>query len=628
MVKVQTNLSGSHDTRMSTPSLTYQLLTVAVVVLQRQMIHNNVGSRTQWNSSYDYIVVGAGTSGSLIAGRLTENASTTVLLIEAGGPASVITDMPIESWNIETGEFDWGYYTVPQANAGFAFRNRQMVYPRGKVMGGSHSTNFAIYNRGHRYDFDHWANYYGLSEWSFENVLQYFTRTENNTNSRYVEAAPGHHSTTGQVEVSSAPNPDPILLKYMEGWNHQGLPYTDFNGPHQLGTTLIQQTISTQNYTRLSTSNAFIVPAIGRNNLHVLVRSHCTRILLRNNTDTNQLEAYGIEFVRNNQTYQVQANHEVILAAGAINTPQIMMLSGIGPRQHLMELGIQVQMELPVGEQLQDHILIPVDYLVTNESLIQYDRDVNNVMTVQNLYNYYINNSGPITQLPVVLTYHSTRVNDVPDWPDGIMATLIDQIPVDTTALTQYAQDPDAWTEYLQPLAGDSRHFYVFYALYRPRSRGTVRLRSRNPFDAPLIDPNYYGDVHDLAVAVDTMSAGMEMMEQPFFRQYARIYPRPIPGCQFCPDRPYYKCYTYLACYAQTLTLTSYHPTCTCRMGNSSDTGACVDEHLRVLGVNNLRVIDASIMPKINNANTNAATMMIAERGVDFIRQDTMSRSL
>ncbi|OTF81928.1 hypothetical protein BLA29_012159, partial [Euroglyphus maynei] len=172
---------------------------------------------------------------------------------------------------------------------------------------------------------------------------------------------------------------------------------------------LIQQTISTQNFTRLSTSNAFIVPAIGRNNLHVLVRTHCTRILLRNNTNTNQLETYGVEFVRNNRTYQVYANQEVILSAGAINTPQIMMLSGIGPRQHLTEMGIQVQMDLPVGEQLQDHILIPVDYLVTNESLIQYDRDVNNVMTVQNLYNYYINNSGPITQLPVVLSYHSTR---------------------------------------------------------------------------------------------------------------------------------------------------------------------------------------------------------------------------
>lgn len=129
------------------------------------------------------------------------------------------------------------------------------------------------------------------------------------------------------------------------------------------------------------------------------------------------------------------------------------------------------------------------------------------------------------------------------------------------TTLTQYMQDPDAWAEYFQPLAGDPRHFFVFYAMYRPRSRGTVRLRSQNPFDAPLIDPNYYGDVHDLAVAVDTMSAGMEMMEQPFFRQYGRIYPRAIPGCQFCPDRPYYKCYTYLACYAQTLTLTSYHPT-------------------------------------------------------------------
>ena len=149
---------------------------------------------------------------------------------------------------------------------------------------------------------------------------------------------------------------------------------------------------------------------------------------MRNNTNTNQLEAYGIEFVRNNQTYQVYANQEVILTAGVINTPQVLMLSGIGPRQHLTDLGIPVQVDLPVGQGLQDHLFTPVDYLTTDENLIQYGRDINNVLTVQNLYDYYVNNSGPITQVPIVMAFHSSKLNDVPDWPDGIMATLINRI--------------------------------------------------------------------------------------------------------------------------------------------------------------------------------------------------------
>ncbi|KPM07555.1 GMC oxidoreductase-like protein 2 [Sarcoptes scabiei] len=541
-------------------SLTYQLLTVSMVILQRQMIHNNSANREQWNQSYDYIVVGSGTAGSIVAARLSENPSKTVLLLEAGGPASVITDMPVESWNIELGDFDWGYYTTPQANAGFGFRNNRIVYPRGKVIGGSHTTNFAIYNRGSRYDYDNWANHYGLPEWSYENVLPFFLRTENNTNQEYVRDSPNHHSTSGHIEVSSAPRPDPILLKYIEGWNRQGVQYTDFNGPRQFGTTIIQQTIYTTNHTRASTSNAFVLPALNRDNLHLVAHAHVTRVLLRRN-DLQQLEAYGVEFVRKNQTYRVLANREVVMSAGAVNTPQILMLSGIGPRDHLTELGIDVQADLPVGLNLQDHILIPVHYLANNESLIDWSRKIDNSLTVTNLYDYFMRNTGPISQLPVVLTYHSTRVNDNPEWPDGIIATLTDQIPEDLSLLTSFNANPEEWTEFYRPLIKDRRHFYIFYAMYRPRSRGTIRLQSRNPFDAPLIDPNFYGDMHDLAIAVDTMSAGMEMTEQPFFRQYARIYERPIPGCTPCPDRPYYRCYTYLACIAQTVTATSYHPT-------------------------------------------------------------------
>lgn len=169
-----------------------------------------------------------------------------------------------------------------------------------------------------------------------------------------------------------------------------------------------------------------VIPALVRNNFHLVAHAHVTRVLLRNNG--NRLEAYGVEFVRHNVTHTVYANKEVILSAGAINTPQIMMLSGIGPRDHLNELGIPVKVDLPVGKNLQDHILIPMHYLATNESLIQWSKDVNTVLTVSNLYDYYVRNTGPISQLPLVLTYHSTRVNDVPDWPDGVIATLTDQI--------------------------------------------------------------------------------------------------------------------------------------------------------------------------------------------------------
>lgn len=182
-------------------------------------------------------MVGSGSAGSIVAGRLTEAPGVSVLLIEAGGPASVITDMLAESWNGMIGDHDWGYTTTPQRHAGFAFRNREIIYPRGRVLGGSSTTNFAIYNRGNRHDYDNWANYYGLGDWSYEAVLPYFLRTENNTNMGYVQDNRRYHSTSGPMPITSPPKPDPILLRYMSAWNRQGVPYTDFNGPNQYGTS-------------------------------------------------------------------------------------------------------------------------------------------------------------------------------------------------------------------------------------------------------------------------------------------------------------------------------------------------------------------------------------------------------
>lgn len=338
---------------------------------------------------------------------------------------------------------EWGYYTVPQRHSGLplhfshqliytfnpslalGIRDRRVAVPRGKILGGSHAVNFASYTRGNFRDYDNWANEHGARGWSYNEVLPYFLRSENNTDPAVVAANPTFHSTSGPVEVSTLPDRDPILNRWLEGVSRLGVPLTDFsNLVNQYGASVLQTTQSRSNWTRQTTASAFLEVNIARPNLHVLVNSHVTRVLFGSSTP---LSATGIEFVRNNRTYTVSANREVILSAGSINSPQILMTSGVGPREHLRSLGISVLADLPVGNNLYEHIAIPFDFWVTNASDITLSRNLNTILTVQNLYEFFTRAQGPLARMPMTETYIASDINGNRDWPDINQYLLINQ---------------------------------------------------------------------------------------------------------------------------------------------------------------------------------------------------------
>lgn len=474
-----------------------------------------------------------------------------------------------------------------------------------------------------------------------------------------VAGAPRFHNTTGPLEISTMPHQDPIIGHWLTAVQRLGWPLSDYgNLEAQYGATVLQCTQSATNWTRQTTAAAYVEVNIGRPNLHVLLHAHVTRILFDERAATPT--AIGVEYVRpedpgdngNNlasRTFTVNARREVLLTSGAINSPQVLMLSGIGPREHLTSMGISTRVDLPVGDHLAEHFLVPYDFTVTNASDIGYGQHLYYNLNAANLYEFFTSASGPLQRLPFVETYIGTGINGDRDWPDGVLYMLINQgrpprellfylnffvdkkffssflvSPSVDAVIDQYDQPHrEEWRTYLTQFVNDNRHFWLGISMFRPLSRGTVRLASSNPLDYPLIDPAYFSVPQDLIASARTISTGFQIVESEYFAPYVRYSPLPVPGCSFCTDgRPLSQCYSYLICVLQTYTLTTFHPLGSNRMGNASSTDAVVDERLRVRGVARLRVIDSSVMPLIPNANPNAATMMIAERGVDILRED------
>ncbi|KAH7646845.1 glucose dehydrogenase-like protein [Dermatophagoides farinae] len=596
----------------ATASMTVMLLTVAYYALRRQTDHNYfVNVPIPVNGSYfDFIIVGGGTAGCILAHRLSTRLNASILMLEAGGPQSVITDMIGNTQYLIGGEFDWNYHVQQQHYAGLAYPN--FTISRGKVLGGTSTTQWGIYNRGNPNDYDNWSQRYGLTNMTWDMVLPFFLAYENNTDSSL--RFNGYHRSGGLVSVSTETEPDPVLLNFRTLMNTLGFSTIDLNGGTQNGTAIAQMFYNADTGIKSTTANSYIESINQTARITITTRAFVERILFTNNT-----HASGVVFTRNGTEYHMFANNEVILTAGPINTPQVLMLSGIGPRIHLQELNIPLVRNLPVGNNLHDQVFVPLYYRVNNETLRQVDPYPR--FDVANLYGYFHNASGPLAHHADGVTYYSSSQNsNATSWPDTMIISVVEFFNNLNATVSQYASNTEQWRRYWTPYANDGYYLAIDPVLARPTSRGTVRLNATDPRSAPLIDPNYLSNQTDFEALLDVTMFVVRALQRyplPGVMQFP-----PIPGCPIVGCLTETLCEMYLRCHIRQLARSYYNFAGTARMGLANDTAAVVDPQFRVIGFDNLRVVDASVVPEVPNGHIIAATIMLGEKASNLIGQD------
>lgn len=562
----------------------------------------------RWKTEYDYIIVGAGSSGAVIANRLSEDPNVTVLLLEAGGNENQMTDVPLVAASLQQTPVDWSYQTEPQEAACFGLLGRRSRWPRGRVLGGSSVLNYMLYVRGNKRDYDNWERL-GAEGWSWTEVFPYFLKSEDNRDPSLIES--GYHSTGGYLTVSTPPYATPLTKGYIDAGLTLGYPNIDINGPRQTGWMIPQGTI--RRGARCSTAKAFLNPARGRSNLDIVIFAYATKIHF-----DKFKRARTVEFDRMKNTHFVHARKEIIVSAGAINSPQLLMLSGIGPRHHLEKLGIPVIADLPVGYNLQDHIYPGGLHVLINEphSVVQ-----PRIVNLMDINQFILFGRGPFTILGGVETLgfiNTKYANKSDDWPDVEIHFVSGSPASDGGQTFQRVMGvaEDLWEKYYKPYVFQDT-FSINPVLLRPKSKGFIKLRSPNPYEPPIIDPKYLTDPHDILTMVDSMKICISVVKTAAIQKYeGKLFETSLPGCDQYPrwSDP------FLACLARTYTATLYHPVGTCKMGGIWDPTTVVDPQLRVKGVHGLRVADASIMPEIVSGNTNAPCIMIGEKAADIIK--------
>ncbi len=521
---------------------------------------------------YDYIIVGAGSAGCVLANRLSENPNSTVLLLEAGGnDKNQNIKIPAAFPKLFKTAMDWEFYTTEQKHAG----NRKLYLPRGKMLGGSSSINAMIYIRGNKADYNEWSTL-GNKGWSYDEVLPYFKKAEGQKAIKN-----NFHGNNGPLIVENRKYSNLLSEVFIKAGEEIGyIRNQDFNGEEQEGFGYYQVTCN--NGERNSAAKGYLHPAKSRSNLTIEINAEVERILIENG------EAKEVVYNQNGNSVEVIANKEVILSAGAYGSPKVLMLSGVGNGDELAEFNIPVQKHLPgVGKGLKDHYVYFAIFNSTFKKTL--DSAENFPVVLGNLFNYLTNKKGPF----------ASNVGE----SGGFVAS-----PDETVIDTQYHFAPNYFLSHGLKNPSSGNGYSIGGKLLVPKSSGTVKLASANYAQAPHIDHNYLADDDDVRKAV----WGYKLAQKIGLTQAFKPYRSSIfsPSHLLEDDKA-------IEDYIRETGETLYHPTSTCRMGN--DDMAVVDDELKVKGVSKLRVVDASVMPTIVRGNTNAPTIMIAEKAADLI---------
>lgn len=565
------------------------------------------------NREFDFVIVGSGSAGSVLANRLTEIENWKILLIEAGEDPSIMSEVPGEFFSLLHSPQDYSYNVEPEKFACHGMKNKLCKWSKGKALGGSSTLNAMLYVYGSDEDYNEWSRM-GNKGWSYDQVLPYFKKSQ----------SCGHgHSDEWRSKYCGHGGPLSIrYYNYSQSKVHEmvlhaaremGMPILDaINGDKFVGYGTAQGTLDKGR--RVSASKAFLSPIKNRSNLYVMKSTRADTILLDNT------RAVGVRVtLKDGRTMDVRASKEVILSAGSIASPQLLMLSGIGPEKHLREMEIPKVVDLPVGKNLQDHVTWYGLYMTfKNRSATPpsptYILDV--------AYEYLIHNQGPLAGIGSYDLMGFVNIHDssakypniqfihghIPQWHIPMATSFLDGIHMDTEIARE-----------IIGILTEADVLQFLSILLKPRSVGEIRLRSKNPADPVRIYANYFSKQEDLDTMLKSLDFLKKILNTETFKQHeVRLHHLDIPGCRHAkPDSE-----EYWKCNLRHTSSTIFHPVGTTKMGPQGDPTAVVDPRLKVHGVQGLRVIDASIMPTITGGNTNAPTIMIAEKGADFIKMD------